>query len=203
MAATKDQIIANLQKAYSMEVETVMNYLANSLDLEGVRAEFIKQALAVDIQEELGHAQQLGHRIKQLGGTVPGSTHLEMTHGLELVPAACCICGGTDGEPVAVGEDFEYRTSPDSFLAVRCPRCDLVYLDPPFHAGQAFRMSVPLGEGNGGKVAAEERPDPLRTFRPVPLEILGVTPAPFDVGASVADGLVGCRVRSVDRLQRL
>jgi len=76
MAATKDQIIANLQKAYSMEVETVMNYLANSLDLEGVRAEFIKQALATDIQEELGHAQQLGNRIKQLGGTIPGSLAL-------------------------------------------------------------------------------------------------------------------------------
>ena len=45
MAATKDQIIANLQKAYSMEVETVMNYLANSLDLEGVRAEFIKHVV--------------------------------------------------------------------------------------------------------------------------------------------------------------
>src|SRR5881409_2070222 len=79
MAATKDQIIANLQKAYSMEVETVMNYLANSLDLEGVRAEFIKQALATDIQEEMGHAQQLGNRIKQLGGSVPGSLHLKMT----------------------------------------------------------------------------------------------------------------------------
>ena len=79
MAATKDQIIANLQKAYSMEVETVMNYLANSLDLEGVRAEFIKQALATDIQEEMGHAQQLGNRIKQLGGTIPGS--LALTFG--------------------------------------------------------------------------------------------------------------------------
>src|SRR5438045_1831094 len=79
MAATKDQIVANLQKAYSMEVETVMNYLANSLDLEGVRAEFIKQALATDIQEELGHAQQLGNRIKQLGGSVPGSQSLKMT----------------------------------------------------------------------------------------------------------------------------
>ena len=76
MAVTKDQITANLQKAYSMEVETVMNYLANSLDLEGVRAEFIKQALATDIQEELGHAQQLGNRIKQLGGTIPGSLAL-------------------------------------------------------------------------------------------------------------------------------
>lgn len=79
MAATKDQIIAGLQKAFSMEVETVINYLANSLDLEGVRAEFIKQALATDIQEELGHAQQLGNRIKQLGGSIPGSLALKMT----------------------------------------------------------------------------------------------------------------------------
>ena len=44
--------------------------------------------------------------------------------------AACCICGGTDGEPIGVGEDFEYRSSNDSFLAVRCPHCTLVYLDP-------------------------------------------------------------------------
>jgi bacterioferritin len=79
MAATKDQVIASLQKAYNMEVETVINYLANSLHLEGVRADFIKQALAADIQEELGHAQQLGNRIKQLGGSVPGSQHLKMT----------------------------------------------------------------------------------------------------------------------------
>src|SRR5437762_6100020 len=78
MPITKEQIVANLVKAYNMEVETVINYLANSLDLEGVRAEFIKQALATDIQEELGHAQQLGNRIKQLGGSVPGSMSLKM-----------------------------------------------------------------------------------------------------------------------------
>jgi bacterioferritin len=79
MAATKEQIVASLRKAYNMEVETVLNYLANSLDLEGVRAEFIKQALAADIQEELTHAQQLGNRIKQLGGSVPGSLTLQMS----------------------------------------------------------------------------------------------------------------------------
>ena len=78
MAVTKEQIITGLQKAYNMEVETVINYLANSVHLEGVRAEFVKQALAADIQEELNHAQQLGNRIKQLGGAVPGSLHLKM-----------------------------------------------------------------------------------------------------------------------------
>jgi bacterioferritin len=79
MAATKEQIIASLTKAYCMEVETVLNYLANSLVLDGVRADFIKQALTADIQGELTHATQLGNRIKQLGGTVPGSLQLELT----------------------------------------------------------------------------------------------------------------------------
>ena len=44
-------------------------------------------------------------------------------------PARCCICRTRDSEPVGVGPDFEYRTSPDSFLAVRCTRCGVVYLD--------------------------------------------------------------------------
>src|SRR5712691_6676436 len=87
MAVTKEQIIASLTQAFNMEVETVINYLANSLDLEGVRAEFVKQALATDIQEELGHAQQLGHRIKQLGGAVPGSLKLKMTQKTLQPPA--------------------------------------------------------------------------------------------------------------------
>jgi bacterioferritin len=79
MAVSKEQIVASLYQAYNMEVETVINYLSNSLHLEGVRAEFIKQALAADIQSELTHAQQLGNRIKQLGGAIPGSLELKMT----------------------------------------------------------------------------------------------------------------------------
>jgi bacterioferritin len=79
MAVTKEQIIEQLRKAYNMELETVINYLANSIHLDGVRADFIKQALAADIQGELTHATQLGNRIKQLGGTVPGSIDLRMT----------------------------------------------------------------------------------------------------------------------------
>ena len=79
MAVTKEEILASLRKAYSMEVETIANYLANSLHLEGVRADFIKQTLPADIQRELGHAQQLGNRIKQLGGKILGSMQLKMT----------------------------------------------------------------------------------------------------------------------------
>jgi bacterioferritin len=87
MAATKEQIIASLRKAYNMELETVANYLANSLHIEGVRADAIKKALAADIQGELMHAQQLGNRIKQLGGSIPGSLELEMTQKTLQPPA--------------------------------------------------------------------------------------------------------------------
>ena len=52
------------------------------------------------------------------------------TGALELERTRCCICDTTDADPIAVGEDFEYRTSADSFLAVQCRRCGLVYLDP-------------------------------------------------------------------------
>lgn len=79
MAGTREEIVAALMKAYAMEVETIINYLSISLDLDGVRADFIKQALAADIQGELTHAQQLGNRIKQLGGSVPGSMNVKLT----------------------------------------------------------------------------------------------------------------------------
>ncbi len=87
MPATKQQIIDALHQAYNMELETVINYLANSLHMDGVRADFIKQALAADIQGELGHATQLGNRIKQLGGTIPGSLGLKMTQRSAQPPA--------------------------------------------------------------------------------------------------------------------
>ena len=78
MAASREEVIALLQTAYSMELETVMNYLANSINLDGVRAEEIKKSLAADVTAELGHATQLGNRIKQLGGFVPGSKKVQL-----------------------------------------------------------------------------------------------------------------------------
>ena len=71
------KITTELKRAYAMELETVQNYLANSIDLDGVRAEEIKKSLAADIPEELGHAMILAKRIKVLGGRVPGSLELE------------------------------------------------------------------------------------------------------------------------------
>ena len=56
-----------------MEVETVMSYIANSVNPDGVRAQEIAESLRQDIQEELRHAQQFATRIKELNGIVPGS----------------------------------------------------------------------------------------------------------------------------------
>src|SRR3954447_23244025 len=71
--ADREQIIAMLTKAYWMELETVMSYLANSINPDGVRAQEIIESLKEDIQEELGHAQQFATRIKELYGVVPSS----------------------------------------------------------------------------------------------------------------------------------
>ena len=76
MPAIRKEVIELLKTAYSMELETVMNYLANSTNLDGVRAEEIKKSLAADVTEEISHAQVLGQRIKQLGGLVPGSASI-------------------------------------------------------------------------------------------------------------------------------
>jgi bacterioferritin len=62
-----------LTKAYWMEIETVISYLAASVNLDGVRAQEIKESLAQDIDEELGHARRFAGRIKELYGVVPGS----------------------------------------------------------------------------------------------------------------------------------
>lgn len=73
----KKDIIDNLIKSYWMEIETVINYISNSINPDGVRAEEIKKSLAVDVTEELGHAQTLAKRIKELGGSIPGSMNFK------------------------------------------------------------------------------------------------------------------------------
>src|ERR671936_2223458 len=69
----RERLLELLTRAYWMEVETVMSYLANSINPDGVRAQEIKESLEQDVQEELGHARQFGERIKELYGVVPGS----------------------------------------------------------------------------------------------------------------------------------
>jgi bacterioferritin len=83
----REEIIGLLTQAYWMEIETVMSYVANSVNPDGVRAAEIKESLRNDIQEELGHAQQFATRIKELYGTVPGSEQFTATQSFLQPPA--------------------------------------------------------------------------------------------------------------------
>jgi 2-polyprenyl-3-methyl-5-hydroxy-6-metoxy-1,4-benzoquinol methylase len=49
---------------------------------------------------------------------------------LDLVFVTCCVCGSDDAKLVGIGEDFEYHSCPDKFIAVHCKSCGLVYLNP-------------------------------------------------------------------------
>ena len=72
-AEKRAEILALLQRAYWMEMETVMSYTANAATLDGIRAEEVAEALSADVDEELGHARQFAARIKDLYGNPPGS----------------------------------------------------------------------------------------------------------------------------------
>ncbi|MFN8163324.1 MAG: ferritin-like domain-containing protein [Solirubrobacterales bacterium] len=86
-AEAREHVIELLTKAYWMEIETVMSYLAASVNLDGVRAQEIKESLAEDIEEELGHARQFADRIKELYGVVPGSEGFSPEQGFLQPPA--------------------------------------------------------------------------------------------------------------------
>jgi bacterioferritin len=72
-AQKREELLRLLTRAYWMEIETVMSYIANSVNLEGIRAQEIRESLEQDIDEELAHARRFAARIKELYGVVPGS----------------------------------------------------------------------------------------------------------------------------------
>ena len=85
MDKTKD-IIAELKKSYAIELETIQNYLANSVDLDGEGAEEVKKSLEEEIALKLKHGRRLAKRIKVLGGRVPGSLELPRDQNLLQPP---------------------------------------------------------------------------------------------------------------------
>jgi bacterioferritin len=107
LTAKYQAIVKELVVSYWMEIETVQNYIANSQNLDGVRAEEIKKSLAADITEELTHAQQLANRIRVLGGTVPGSMEFKPAQTTLQPPAdstdvVAVIKGVIDAEQGAI-----------------------------------------------------------------------------------------------------
>jgi len=107
MAQKREEIIELLKTAYFAELETVINYVTNSTNPEGVRAQEIKEALEEDIQEELQHAQQFAARIKELYGVVPGSLDFKAEQTLlqpsdEQTDVVHVIKGVIDAETKAI-----------------------------------------------------------------------------------------------------
>jgi bacterioferritin len=87
-----------LKQAYLDEHETVLNYMTNAIVLDGVRAEEIKESLQTDIQEELGHAEQLGQRLKQLDERPPASGQFEASqHSLQPPEDSTDVLSVIDG----------------------------------------------------------------------------------------------------------
>lgn len=94
----REEILELLTQAYWMEMETVMSYLANSENLDGVRASEIAEALSEDVEEELGHARRFAARIKELYGTPPGSADFSSDQ-----PYLQPLADGADVVPVIQG----------------------------------------------------------------------------------------------------
>lgn len=112
MNAEEDKIsgiVAELQISYAAEIEIVQNYLANAIDLEGARAEPIKELFDEEVQTALGHARRLAKRIKALEGRVPGSLELPKVHQ-ELQPPAdttdadSALLGAIKSEDAAIAQ---------------------------------------------------------------------------------------------------
>ena len=82
-----DRLIDLLQRARSDELETVINYQTNAIALAGIEAQEVAESLREDVQEELGHAEEIGERISQLGGQPRGSYSIEMTQESLQPPA--------------------------------------------------------------------------------------------------------------------
>ena len=70
------EIVAELKSSYAAEIEVIVNYLAQATNLEGPRAEPIKEWLDEEVQTALGHARRLARRINVLEGKVPTSREL-------------------------------------------------------------------------------------------------------------------------------
>ncbi len=64
-------------------------------------------------------------------------------NSLELETVNCCVCNSGDATVAGVGEDFEYRTSPDVFVAMQCESCGLVYLNPRPSVSEFERIYPP------------------------------------------------------------
>lgn len=133
-----EAIIAELTTSYWMELETVINYLANSINLDGVRAEEIKKSLAADVNEEMLHATQLGNRIKTINGSVPGSQQFSAVQSTLQPPAdqtdvVAVIKGVIDAEEAAIAQYEKIIRLCDGYDFVTQDMCIALLADEQQH----------------------------------------------------------------------
>jgi bacterioferritin len=131
-------IIEELIKSYFMELETVVNYLANSVNLDGVRAEEIKKSLNADVTEELTHATQLANRIKTIDGVIPGSAQFVPVQTSLQPPAdttdvVAVIKGVIDAEEAAIAQYEKIIRLCDGFDFVTQDLCITLLADEQQH----------------------------------------------------------------------
>jgi SAM-dependent methyltransferase len=69
--------------------------------------------------------------------------HIPESSPIRLVRSVCGVCDGDNGEEVGAGYDYEYKTAPDLFHALRCPECGNVYLDPRPDVSEFDRIYPP------------------------------------------------------------
>ncbi len=62
--------------------------------------------------------------------SVVTDTTLPTSSQMRLRFVRCCVCEQENAAPVGVGKDFEYNCCEDTFLAMRCKSCDVIYLNP-------------------------------------------------------------------------
>ena len=136
---TKNQaIVQELIKSYFMELETVINYIANSVNLDGVRAEEIKKSLSADVTEELNHATQLANRIKTIDGVIPGSMEFKPGQDSLQPPAdttdvVAVIKGVIDAEEAAIAQYEKLIRLCDGFDFVTQDMCITLLADEQQH----------------------------------------------------------------------
>lgn len=131
-------IVDALIESYWMELETVINYLANSVNLDGVRAEEIKKSLAADVQAELQHASQIANRIKTIDGRVPGSQRFSAGQKSLQPPAdstdvVTVIKGVIDAEEAAISQYEKIIRLCDGYDFVTQDMCIALLADEQHH----------------------------------------------------------------------
>lgn len=132
------QIVVELRRAYEMELETVINYLANSIHLDGLLAKEVKESLGADITEELGHATKLAHRLKVLEADIPGSLSLKFDQkGLQppkkTTDIACVIAGVIEAEEAAIKQYRKLIELTDGIDPVTNDLCITILSDEEEH----------------------------------------------------------------------